>query len=490
MKNIVMCSDGTGNAAFKDRGTNVFKLFESVDVDGHHANRKAVEQIAFYDDGVGTQTFAPLAAFSGAVGWGLSRNVKELYAHLARAYRPGDRIYLSGFSRGAFTVRTLAGFITACGVLDASACPDERALTRAVKRLYAEYRLRYRTAQGRMWAGARRWMVERGARPVTFNNVSIEFIGVWDTVDAVGLPFNELSWIINNFIYRFKFPDGSLNPRVKRACQALSIDDERRTFHPLLWDETKSAKPERIEQIWFPGVHANVGGGYEKQKLSLVALNWMMTRAEAAGLRFIRTERDYYRAAQSAHDHQYDSRAGLANYYRYSPRDITRLCKESGVRPKIHASGIERLAWRTEGYAPGNIPAVLDIVGTGRTPPGAARASALIRKMHGADSSLLERVGLAVKLRELMSYLIVIATIYLVWRAWSPDLVQLLLDLVAGEVTLENAKMLLVLLNPYAWLLLPPVVAYVVGRWLGGWMRRQFSRAWHGVRPALTTLFP
>jgi hypothetical protein len=387
-------------------------------------------------------------------------------------------------------VRTLAGFITACGVLDAGNCPDERALTRAVKRLYAEYRLRYRTVQGRMWVGARSWMVERRERPMTFDNVPIEFIGVWDTVDAVGLPFDELSWFINNFIYRFKFPNTSLNSRVKRACQALSIDDERRTFHPLLWNEAQSKNPGRIEQVWFPGVHANVGGGYEKHKLSLVALDWMMARAEAAGLRFIRTERDYYRAAQSAHDHQYDSRAGLANYYRYSPRNIARLCKDNGVQPKIHASGIERLAWRTEGYAPGNLPAALDIVGTDRKPPGAARACALIRKMLGVDASLLDRVWLAVKARELMSYLILAATAYVVWRAWSPDLAGVLFAMAGGDITLDNAKILLALLKPYAWLVAAPVLAYVSGRCLGGWMRRKFSRAWHDVRPGLTALFP
>jgi uncharacterized protein (DUF2235 family) len=114
-RNIVICSDGTGNSADKNRGTNVFKLNEAIDLNGHLTDPAKTPQIAFYDDGVGTETFKPLKLLGGASGWGLSRNDKELYEALVRSYNPGDRIFLFGFSRGAFTVRTLGGFITACG---------------------------------------------------------------------------------------------------------------------------------------------------------------------------------------------------------------------------------------------------------------------------------------------------------------------------------------------------------------------------------------
>jgi uncharacterized protein (DUF2235 family) len=134
VKNIVICSDGTGNTAIKGRGTNVFKLYEAVDLEGHKADPAKVPQIAFYDDGVGTQRLKPLAVLGGAFGWGLSRNVKQLYASLARTYDPGDRIYLFGFSRGAFTVRTLAGLIANCGIVDRTKCQSDADLLAGVER--------------------------------------------------------------------------------------------------------------------------------------------------------------------------------------------------------------------------------------------------------------------------------------------------------------------------------------------------------------------
>src|SRR5712691_4190800 len=135
-KNIVICSDGTGNSAIKDRGTNVFKLYEAVDVNGHLNNPTLTPQITFYDDGVGTETFKPLKLLGGALGWGLSRNVKELYAALVRSYNPGDRIFLFGFSRGAYTVRTLGSFITTCGILERNRYVTDADLVKAVKDAY------------------------------------------------------------------------------------------------------------------------------------------------------------------------------------------------------------------------------------------------------------------------------------------------------------------------------------------------------------------
>ncbi len=112
-------------------------------------------------------------------------------------------------------------------------------------------------------------------------DVEIRFLGVWDTVDAVGLPFH-ISDIINALFYRFKFPDLHLTPIVQRACQALSIDDQRESFRPLLWRQAPE-DVDRIEQVWFAGAHSNVGGGYPKQGMSLVALDWMLAEAHRAG---------------------------------------------------------------------------------------------------------------------------------------------------------------------------------------------------------------
>ena len=115
-KNIVVCSDGTGNAGFKNRGTNVNKLFESIDV--HQKSEDEIRQFKAYDDGVGTRRLKPLKALGLAIGFGLQRNVFELYEAIARVYEPGDQIYMFGFSRGAFTVRLLAGFICERGITD------------------------------------------------------------------------------------------------------------------------------------------------------------------------------------------------------------------------------------------------------------------------------------------------------------------------------------------------------------------------------------
>ena len=117
-KRIIICSDGTGNTAVKGRGTNVFKLYEAIDLNGHRTDPTLTPQVALYDDGVGTENVKLLKIFAGMTGFGLGRNVRQLYKELVRIYDPGDEIYVFGFSRGAFTVRTLVGLIAKCGVLD------------------------------------------------------------------------------------------------------------------------------------------------------------------------------------------------------------------------------------------------------------------------------------------------------------------------------------------------------------------------------------
>src|SRR5687767_11960140 len=143
-KNIVICSDGTGNTTVKNRGTNVFKLFEAVDVNCHRGNADARRQLAFYDDGVGTETLKWVRIFAGATGYGLSRNVKQLYRELCRVYEPGDAIYLFGFSRGAFTVRTLSGLIDDCGIIDPADCGTEDQFRQRARGAYKAYRRKFR----------------------------------------------------------------------------------------------------------------------------------------------------------------------------------------------------------------------------------------------------------------------------------------------------------------------------------------------------------
>jgi uncharacterized protein (DUF2235 family) len=368
-KRIVVCSDGTGNTAIKGRGTNVFKMFEAVDLNGHRLDPALTPQVAIYDDGVGTEDFKPLKLLGGAFGWGLSRNVKQLYKELARVYDPGDEIYVFGFSRGAFTVRSLVGFISTCGLVDPQRVNSQTSasLEHVVDQAYAAYRKCYRP---RLWSlfGA----PAKGAGQAfkiahsVSTEVRIRFVGVWDTVDAVGLPFH-ISDVWNATVYRFKFPDHDLSQFVDRACQALSIDDPRQTFLPQLWNEAEDSG--RISQVWFAGVHSNVGGGYPKQGMSLVALDWMLAEAERAGepfhesgLRINRTEEAYFRDHASVDDKLYDPRANMGIFYRWKIRDIAQLCREHHARPRIHLTALERIAHGTDDYAPGNLPADAEVV--------------------------------------------------------------------------------------------------------------------------------
>src|SRR5574341_1540359 len=449
-------------------------------------------QVAFYDDGVGTEPWKPLRLLTGALGLGLSRNVKELYADLARAYEPGDQIYLFGFSRGAFTVRTLAGLIAGCGIVDWTQCDSDDILTQRVEAAYEAYRQRYQTDLSRWVVGeARRRTAAEQARTAfraqypVIHPVRIRFIGVWDTVDAVGLPIAHAAEFINRFIYRFKFPDLKLSAQVDRACHALSIDDESHTIHPVMWD----GPDPRIEQVWFAGVHSNVGGGYPKQGMSLVTLAWMLKRAEQAELRFVATDRAQYWDHQNVHDNLYDSRAGLASYYRYKPRDIGTICRRYGITPGVHLSAIERIRQGTGGYAPGNIPRNLEIVAT---EPEAgdldgARAAKEIAAALGQDGSLLDRVRGRVRVRRATHYLtlalsalIAALVLALGWRDAG------FLGLLGRIVSVTGLARLVADALVACWALLVPmagvlVLAIVTGVIARRQMRRVGSEFWYGV---------
>jgi uncharacterized protein (DUF2235 family) len=429
-KNIVICSDGTGNTAVKGRGTNVFKLFEAVDLNGHRTDPVLAPQVAIYDDGVGTEDFKPVRVLAGATGYGLSRNVKQLYKELVRIYDPGDRIFLFGFSRGAFTVRTLAGLIGFCGVVDARRADTVEALTSTVERAYRAYRRRYRTPLVKLVRGdVDPGEIERFRAACCHEQPApIHFIGVWDTVDAVGLPFH-LAELINLAIYRFKFPDQHLGAIVRTACHALSLGDERHSFHPLLWHH-RGDDDRRIDQTWFAGAHSNVGGGYPKQGVSLVALEWMLEKAERAGLRLVPGDREYYRDHANVDDKVYDPRAGLGVFYRWKPRDMAALCAANRVAPAVHLSVLERVAHGTEDYAPGNLAPNARVV---ITPTGDAGADAaaltraravegVLHRAHATDPRpLLARVRGWIRVGHLSYYVYLAACLAVVAAASAPE---------------------------------------------------------------------
>jgi uncharacterized protein (DUF2235 family) len=235
-RRIVVLSDGTGNSAGKLFRTNVWRLYQAIDVaDG--------SQIVRYDDGVGTSSFKPLAWLGGAMGWGLKRNVIDLYMFIARNYQSGDDIYAFGFSRGAFTVRVLISFILSQGIVDKYYSEDD--LRWKAKQLYRNFRRGRKTRFGLATLGrAIRdvvvWLLAKAFRYsdnalTTIVPDKIKFIGVWDTVDAYGLPIYELKKGIDHYIWPLALEDRVLDSRIEKACHAICIDDKRKTFHPLFW---------------------------------------------------------------------------------------------------------------------------------------------------------------------------------------------------------------------------------------------------------------
>ncbi len=367
-KNIVLCSDGTGNRGGKGQGTNVWRIYHAID-----RNSKKKEQVAFYDDGVGTEDYKYLRYFSGATGFGFTRNVKDLYRLLVLNYddmsgdgTPPD-IYLFGFSRGAYTVRALAAFVASEGIIQNAQKFSERDLDFAIQALVCKYRSYWRKPFHQIHS---RWLT-RNRRNTDYrtNRVRIKCIGVWDTVSAIGVPFDiGLKKLILKVFCPFRFHDYSLSPRVDYAFHAVSIDDRRKTFHPELWNEDD--KENRVEQVWFSGVHSNVGGGYPKQGMSYVTLDWMMERTDTAnrrnwGLHFDKPLRDEARHEANVHDKLYDSRSGVLAFYRYSPRDMDdptphgdagKPTRGDETPVRIHESALRRIASKTRGYNPGNLP--------------------------------------------------------------------------------------------------------------------------------------
>jgi len=190
----------------------------------------------------------------------------------------------------------------------------------------------------------------------------IRFVGVWDTVDAYGMPVDELKLAIDEWVWPMSFADRDPSKRLLTIRQALQLDDARPTFRPVLWNEVVKDHPDdretyvlsrnTIRQVWFAGVHANVGGGYPDDGLAFTALKWMMDEARSVGLRYDSLIRDEIAAHVNPDGEQYDSRAGIAGYYRYGPRQVAALCddKDHGVTvPTVHvhpAAYARIFAWR------------------------------------------------------------------------------------------------------------------------------------------------
>jgi uncharacterized protein (DUF2235 family) len=300
-KKLVVCCDGTWNKP-RDR-TNIFRTYEhfhrqlggpAEDADREAGWRRCrgrardgSEVVLFYDKGVGTEIGRLLGG--GAFGVGLSRNVCDAYHFLAGHYVTGDEIYVFGFSRGAYTARSLCGFIAATdGLLERPSLSEVR---RAYIARYATEERIVARPQGSTreaaWRAVKGWfggLAGSGLDDLPrWGDVRIRFLGVYDTVGALGLPLPKAERLNDAVV---GFHDTTLGPRVEHAVQALAVDERRGPYRPTIWRQPTGglAAGQTCLQVWFPGVHSDIGGGYDDKGIGDVTLDLILRRAAAAGL--------------------------------------------------------------------------------------------------------------------------------------------------------------------------------------------------------------
>jgi uncharacterized protein (DUF2235 family) len=308
VKRIVLCCDGTWNSADQSDEdgqpcpTNVVRLAFRV----AKRDDKDVAQIVYYDAGVGTGNTIDRIT-GGAIGAGLEENIHDAYRFLIANYEYGDELFVFGFSRGAFTARSTVGMLRKCGILGA------RHLAH-----YGEALALYRNNDAPGDEGPKKFR----QRYCAYGNrsVDVRFIGVWDTVGALGIPIRGLRLLKR----KYEFHDTELSGIVKHACHALAIDEHRAPFEPAVW--VYKPKPgQTVEQVWFCGAHSDVGGGYPRTRgadgkpqpqLADIPLDWMIGKARAAGLHFDREAMDAFPLALEPRAEIHNSKTGL---YRLVP---------------------------------------------------------------------------------------------------------------------------------------------------------------------------
>lgn len=298
MKRLVFCFDGTWNTLAMPYPTNVTKLAQAlrrVDEDG-------TVQTIHYDEGVGTgdksNVFVRLyQRLAGAFGFGLSENISEAYKFLVLNYEPGDEIHVFGFSRGAFTARSFIGLIRFNGVISRrSIATLHHAVEDYLKRKAGDdpdtderCKFRFENCYRSLVGRDRQWRADNYSEAdyTGVPDLSIKFLGLWDTVGALGLPPHlGLSKYIN---WKYQFHDVALTPFVKRARHAVAADEKRRTFEPDLWRDCEgislNSNPNYLQKV-FPGTHSSVGGGGPVVGIAHTALDWIIRGARDADLPF------------------------------------------------------------------------------------------------------------------------------------------------------------------------------------------------------------
>jgi Uncharacterized alpha/beta hydrolase domain (DUF2235)/KAP family P-loop domain len=256
-RQIIFCADGIWDGS--SNRTNVYKLFSAV--------ATSSDQVRLYDDGIGPNGLSIEKLTGDAVGEQLFAKVREGYTRIARAYQEGDQLFLFGFSRGAYTARSVAGMIAICGL------PADYFDESKVSNAFQAYRDK---------AARPKLLSEMSKQPLFHPKVSM--LGVWDTVGSLGIPAH----LSGDAAFNFGFLDTSLHPSIMSAYQALAIDERRGQYVPTLWSSTMPG--QIVEQVWFSGTHLDVGGGGADETaefmLSDIPLAWMMAEASARGIQF------------------------------------------------------------------------------------------------------------------------------------------------------------------------------------------------------------
>ena len=282
-KRILFCSDGTWDNSGKN--TNVYRIYKATLV--------ASNQVPFYDDGVGSDGNPLERLGGGAFGYGLFQKVKDGYSKISQVYEKGDQIFLFGFSRGAYTARSIAGMIAVCGLPTANFTND------VVNTAFNAYR--DKDDRANILAGLN--------KTCDLFNAQVTMVGVWDTVGSLGIP--SLLGAVDPVLYGFL--DTSLHPSIRNAYHALAIDERRAEFPATLWT-SPPAPGQILEQVWFAGVHCDVGGSYpddpDGTALSDITLAWMMSKAAALGVAFdpaVQTKYPFPIDAKFALDQKHES---------------------------------------------------------------------------------------------------------------------------------------------------------------------------------------
>lgn len=387
-KNIAVCCDGTWNKPDFLEGTNVWKIYNYME-GGYGKKLGQARQVKYYDTGVGTGK--GISRFVGGIsGAGLIENIFEAYRFVCAHYEPGDRIFIFGFSRGAYTARALSGVLNNIGVLTGDykctnpnylnhnhtcfdsqlvterndtydfkrVCAQCKSLYDAVhdikesfkshkRELYKEFKTALKTntaADVLAKKNPLRELVNATYTTTAPGALSIEFLGVWDTVSALGIPsladviktratiMERILRRVSQFLVKssqrqYAFIDNKLSANVKHAYHAISVDERRGLFPPVLWDEAPN-----VVQEWFAGVHSNVGGGYSDHSLSDIPLISMIERAKKLGLVFDTNYKNFtqpncFGLARKSH---------RESFYRYLPARQRKIPMPRNVHPSVY----------------------------------------------------------------------------------------------------------------------------------------------------------